>query len=223
MLDAKRHIELYDPVAYREKRVAVIGVGTIGSHTALTLGRMQVPLLIYDHDVIEEHNVATQSYEIAHVGLTKAAAIQSQLIGIGEEPVAIADEYVGQQDTPFDILVSCVDSLNARRAIANALIKNGTNVPIVDGRVGAEQVEVYAYTGANPAQAWLDSLPEAADADPCGARFTAYTANICAGLIANAVKRVLYGQAHPARIIYDAATSTFLKVGSIEPVAEPVH
>ena len=56
-----------------------------------------------------------------------------------------------------------------------------------------------------------DGTPDKADTDPCGARFTAYTANICAGLMANAIKRELLGQSVPARILYDAASSSFIK------------
>lgn len=207
-INSMRHTGIHDPVQYANKRVAIIGVGTIGSHLALTLARMQVPLTLYDDDYIEEHNIATQSYGQSDIGKSKVDAVMEQITAMGGVGhTSVAELYAGSA-IEADIIVSAVDSLDARRAIAEGLIANGLNLPIVDGRVGREQVEVYVFPNA---QAWLDQLPEVGDEDPCGARFTAYTANIAAGLLANNVKRLLMGQQPPARIIYDAATSIFIK------------
>ena len=208
-LDAMRHTGIHDPAQYANKRVAVIGVGTIGSHLALTLARMQVALTLYDADTVEAHNLATQTYGLEDIGKEKVAAVMEQIAEYADmsKYEAHATEYDG---TPIeaDIIVSAVDSLDARRAIATALVENKVEKPIVDGRVGREQVEVYYFPTAKE---WLAQLPETGDVDPCGARFTAYTANIAAGLLANNVKRLLLGQQPPNRIIYDAATSIFIK------------
>lgn len=211
MINGMRHSAIYDPVKYAGKRVAIIGVGTIGSHLALTLARMQVPFTMYDHDTIEEHNLATQAYTRADLGHYKVDAIASICEEIGVERgsvVAVPEKYGGEHRgiTGHDVIVSCVDSIEARREIANTL--GIWNTPVHDGRVGAEQVEVYRYPNATE---WLSELPEQADTDPCGARFTAYTANICAGLLANNIKRELLGQSVVSRILYDAVSSTFIK------------
>lgn len=208
-INGMRHAAIHDPAQYKDKRVAVIGVGTIGSHLALTLARMQVPLLLYDADTIEEHNIATQSYGQADIGKKKVDAVATQILAVGSyEWLTICDEEYKGQPIDADIIVSTVDSLEARRVIAKGLIEYKVEKHIVDGRVGREQVEAYTFPNA---QAWLDQLPEEGDEDPCGARFTAYTANIAAGLLANNVKRLLMGQTPPGRIIYDAATSIFIK------------
>lgn len=213
MIDPLRHTELYDPTKYAHKRVAVVGVGTIGSHLALTLARMSVPFTMYDHDTIEAHNLATQAYTRRDIGVYKVEAIRRQCEAIGAEDSAVEAVHERFRATTADIIVSCVDSIEARREIAQAIIETdhtlGESRPIIDGRVGAEQVEVYYYPNAG---AWLAELPTQADTDPCGARFTAYTANICAGLMANNIKRVLLAQAVPKRILYDAVSSTFIKV-----------
>ena len=208
-LNAMRHTGIHDPSQYADKRVAVIGVGTIGSHLALTLARMQVPLTLWDADTIEEHNLATQSYGQKHLGKEKVVAVLEQIEELGGEGLhqGVPEAYDGRPITE-DIIVSTVDSLDARRAIATALIENGVTKPIIDGRVGREQVEAYYFPSAKE---WLEQLPLHGDEDPCGARFTAYTANIAAGLLANNVKRLLMRQVPPGRIIYDAATSIFIK------------
>lgn len=209
-LNSMRHTAIHDPEQYKDKLVVVVGVGTIGSHLAHILARMQVSLVIYDHDTVEEHNLATQTYGAQDIGLNKVEAVEKQVLSIGPDLsiMAVPQEYPGSDDIVGDLIVSCVDSLNARRAIAQALVDKEVTLPIVDGRVGREQVEVYYFPSAKE---WLAQLPRRGDVDPCGARFTAYTANVAAGLMANNVKRSLMGQKVPGRIIYDAATSIFIK------------
>lgn len=208
VLNGMRHADIHDPESYKDKRVAIIGVGTIGSHLAHTLARMQVPLDLYDDDSIEPHNLATQTYGLADLGRSKVNTVIDQILTFGSdtEHRGWTEKYAMQE--PADIVVSAVDSLTARASIANQLIEANYSGPIVDGRVGREQVEVYTFLTP---QDWLDQLPEEGDEDPCGARFTAYTANVAAGLMANNVKRLLMGQKAPGRIIYDAATSIFIK------------
>jgi len=213
MINSLRHTDLYDPSKYADKRVALIGVGTIGSHTALTLARMSVPFTMYDHDTIEEHNIATQAYTRRDIGAYKVDAVHKQCEDIGAEEgavVGVPAKFILGAPQP-DLIVSCVDSIDARREIAEQLIHPEMGDPyygvIMDARVGAEQVEVYRYASA---QEWLDAMPAQADTDPCGARFTAYTANICAGLLANNIKRELLGQPVVKRILYDAVSSTFI-------------
>ncbi len=212
MIDGLRHSEIYDPKLYANQRVAIVGVGTIGSHLALTLARMQVALELYDHDTIELHNLATQSYTARDIGAYKVDAVKRQIEAIGAEEGMVhanAEKFTAETRIPTTFLVSCVDSIEARREIAMTILDAGIDdMAVHDGRVGAEQVEVYRFANARD---WLNSLPAQADTDPCGARFTAYTANICAGLLANNVKRELLGQTVQPRILYDAVSSSFLK------------
>ena len=209
MIDATRHRELYTPESFRWSRVLVVGLGTIGSHLAPILARMQVPLYLMDGDTLEAHNIATQAYRFAELGMKKTQACANELKRIDPDTdvQALGDFYHGTSNG-YTVLASCVDSIEARRAIAEGMIANGLQKAIVDGRIGAEQVEVHTY---KTPQAWLENLPEYADDDPCGARFTAYTASICAGMMANAIKRTILQQAHPQDIVYDACTSIFIK------------
>lgn len=207
-----RHADIHDPRKYAKKRVAVIGVGTIGSQLALTLARMQVRMAIYDPDTLESHNIATQAYPAEAVGVEKVLALAPELYRIGAPipSVSVYDRKYDARGVKTDIIVSCVDSLDARREIANLLIAKKNTQPIIDGRVGKEQVEVYYFKTAAD---WLAQLPAKGDEDPCGARFTAYSANICAGLMAANIKRLLLGQEAgiPPWIIFDARSYTFLK------------
>lgn len=209
-INAMRHVAIHDPAKYADKRIALIGVGTIGSNLALLLARMQVPMILYDHDTVEEHNLATQTYGKEDIGKTKVEAVGAQigLIDIGAK-LHTVDSIFTMKDFNADIVVSAVDSLDARKMIALQLIEADVEVPIIDGRVGAEQLEVYYFDNARE---WLKQIPEEGDTDPCGARFTAYTAVMAAGFMANYIKKFLMGQKITAkRIIFDAASLTYIK------------
>lgn len=211
-LNGMRHIAIHNPADYADKRVALIGVGTIGSWLAHILARMQVSMTLYDHDTVEEHNLATQTYGVGDLEKPKVQAVLEQLTAI--DPVdrhqAVAEKFtVTDATSTYDLIISAVDSLEARKDIARTIIDNGIPTPIIDGRVGAEQVEVYFFENA---EAWLAQLPEEGDTDPCGARFTAYSAVQAAGLMANNVKRFFCKQQiHAGRIIFDNASLTFIK------------
>jgi molybdopterin/thiamine biosynthesis adenylyltransferase len=209
-LNSMRHVAIHNPADYADKVVTIIGVGTIGSWLVQILSRMQVNMVVYDHDTVEEHNITTQTYGQADIGKHKVAAIEEQIKLLQPESnhMFVPFMYPGEDDIVGDVIVSCVDSLVARKQIAQTLIDAKVETPIIDGRVGREQGEVYFF---DTASAWLAQLPEEADTDPCGARFTAYTAVIVAGFMANNVKRFLLGQTVQGRIIYDAASSTFIK------------
>lgn len=212
-LNGMRHIDIHDPRVYAASRVLIIGIGTIGSHLAHTLARMQVPLIIADHDTVEEHNIATQTYGAEDVGKTKVRAVEEQILVIDPEATVevFPHQFPHKQLKPrgeYDIIVSAVDSLAARKKIAKELIKKKVTKPIIDGRVGREQVEVYFFPTAKE---WLAQLPATGDVDPCGARFTAYSANIAAGLMASQIKRLLMNQTiHVRRTIFDAASMVFI-------------
>lgn len=208
-----RHTAIHDPAVYENKRVTVIGVGTIGSWLAQILGRMQVSMNLFDHDTVEEHNLTTQTYGAADIGKNKVDAVLAQLELVQPESkhLVFAQEYdmTEIEAVGTDLIVSCVDSLNARKHIADELIKAGVELPIVDGRVGREQVEVYFFENA---AAWKEQMPEQGDTDPCGARFTAYAAVEAAGFMANNIKRFLMGEKiHAGRIIFDNASLTFIQ------------
>lgn len=216
-LNGMRHVGIHDPARYEDKRVAIIGVGTIGSWLAHILARMQVAMTLYDHDQVEEHNLATQTYGANDIDRNKVDAVAEQLYAINPWLLedgphmlkAVAGEFaITDATVTYDLIVSAVDSLEARRGIAQMLIDAGIPTAIVDGRVGREQVEVYYFENAT---AWLAQLPETGDTDPCGARFTAYAAVEAAGFMANNIKRHLMGQRlFASRIIFDNASMTFL-------------
>lgn len=197
--------------------VAVIGLGNIGSHTALALARLGARrIALYDPDSVEEHNLSSQAYSLIDIGKPKVSAIAEGILGIdgGIETMGEFNTFEGrcvQGDPIGDVLVVAVDTLEARRSIADAMLElPADNRPrlIIDGRVGGSQVEVHCY---QTPEGWRADIPAQSDADPCGGRYICYSSLGIAAFIANTAKRFLMGQSIYGRVQFHYDTLDIVK------------
>src|SRR5665647_1593706 len=64
----------------KKGKVAIAGLGGLGSNIAIMLARIGVgQLLLVDFDVVEPSNLNRQSYYISHLGMAKTEALQKQI------------------------------------------------------------------------------------------------------------------------------------------------
>lgn len=202
-----RQVDLFDPEKYREITITVIGAGNIGSHTALAIARMGISrIAVVDFDTVEPHNLASQNYDLAHIGRKKVEAI-SDLVKAATGTVITCYPVAYNAGIPVsDITIIAVDTLETRRNIARIL--SGKSTYIIDGRMGAGQVEIHTGTP----DTYPATIPESADPDPCSGRYISYTSYIIAGLIANTVKRKLTGESTRRGVWVHTDTLEILKV-----------
>src|SRR3990167_7495086 len=131
---------IYDP-AVSPLNVAIVGLGNLGSHAAVALARLGASSLeLHDFDVIEEHNLSSQSYNAADIGKRKTEAVRQQIAAI--DPSIPCSELARFASTTCPLIVCGVDSLEARREIAELLISLNWEGTILDGRMGGEQIEL---------------------------------------------------------------------------------
>lgn len=194
-IDYKRQTAIFDPELFEEKKVTIIGLGNIGSHVALTLARMGIrSFVLFDHDTVENHNLSSQSYNRTFIGVSKVEAVSAQIrnidatIRIEGNPTKFENGHVLNSD----LVVVGVDSLKARREIAEQLTRTDYRGNIIDARIGGEQLEIYICQ--NPEE-FKKAIPEGdAVPDICGGEFIAYVSVIVGGLVACQVKKILTGQ-----------------------------
>uniref|UniRef100_A0A182TLR9 Ubiquitin-like modifier-activating enzyme 5 n=1 Tax=Anopheles melas TaxID=34690 RepID=A0A182TLR9_9DIPT len=123
----------------RQKSVAVVGVGGVGSVTADMLTRCGIgKLMLFDYDKVELANMNRLFFTPDQAGLSKVEAAAKTLNFINPD-VAITthnynittvdnfDHFLGairtggiEQGTPVDLVLSCVDNFEARMAINTA-------------------------------------------------------------------------------------------------------
>lgn len=206
-----RQVDIFDPTEFDKVRVGVIGIGNIGSHVTLTLARMGIQnFILWDDDKVEEHNLSSQAYGLDHLGKFKTDAVADQVVAFNKEIKVITypSKFELPLNTPVDIYIIGVDSLEARREICAELLKLNTQPVIIDGRIGGEQLEVYTCTNA---QEWEKTIPDKASEEPCGARYIAYVSVMIGGIITAQVKKVLSGQDYPKSFLMNMGNYDTLK------------
>ena len=157
--------------------VAVIGAGATGSLVMTKLARMNVAynslrenslaVCHYERDLVEHHNLGKQLFMPAEIGMGKAAATVTRLNRFFSFGWNAKLSFIEADDElAYNIVISCTDTVESRRAIQKA-IYNGKN-----RNTGEEGKFLYwidcgnaAYTG-NVIMTDLDQLPSIFDLHP---------------------------------------------------------
>jgi molybdopterin/thiamine biosynthesis adenylyltransferase len=201
MIDHTRHIGIFN---VSHLRTCLIGAGGIGALTAVTLAKMGVPeISIWDGDSVEDVNIATQFHRQSDVGLNKADAVASMVSRFAGQA---AIPFLSRVDAniklpPVEIYISAVDSIASRQEIWIAIRKTRCeNSWYIDARMGAEVYEHFVVNLEYPI--WYQmSLIKQSDEDipdlPCTSKATIYSANIAAGHLGAAVRRIATGTQEP--------------------------
>jgi molybdopterin/thiamine biosynthesis adenylyltransferase len=112
-------------------RVTICGVGAIGSNLADNLVRQGVTTLrTIDRDRVEEHNVSTQAYGEADVGVWKVEALRNRLFKVaGVEIDAVRKELTAQNSKQLlgdaDIVIDAFDNSAARQLVQATVRASG--------------------------------------------------------------------------------------------------
>ena len=168
-------------------RIAILGVGNVGSYVALMLTKIGLSnIVLVDDDVVELPNTATQLFSEANIGQLKTEATASlceQLAGIRPETATIAD----QKRLAADYIILAIDSIEGRlQAIDDT---RETARAYIDSRQGALNIEV--YTGRADYIAENLRALNFSQASACAAKGIAFTSAITGGLVANEMRKIL--------------------------------
>ncbi|WP_434310717.1 thiamine biosynthesis protein ThiF [Hominifimenecus sp. rT4P-3] len=111
-------------------RIAVFGLGGLGSHTTFYLARMGVGYLhLIDFDRVEFDNLHRQQYRLCHVGEYKTEALASQLreinpyIQLKLESVQVNRENVLALIADSDLICEAFDDPEAKAMLVNAVLE----------------------------------------------------------------------------------------------------
>lgn len=145
MIDVSRHEDVFNPTKWGEKRVDVIGVGATGSKVALSLAKLGVRNLhIWDDDVVEEHNLANQAYNLAALDLPKTLAL-SDIIQQATNTRPSRHGRWSNQRNLGEVVFMMADSMAARKGLFEAIKMNPNVRLVVDSRMGSDQAYLFSY------------------------------------------------------------------------------
>jgi len=146
---------LYDPIK-DQPEIFVYGCGSIGSHVIIGLAKTGFKnITIYDYDIVEDSNLPAQFYKITDIGNKKIDAIRNIAISmipdinIEAENIKINSEF-NPNVSKDSIHILCFDNIKARKILTKSLLD--FPVFIIDGRIGAFNVEKYSFLGTDKDQ-----------------------------------------------------------------------
>lgn len=202
-IDWKRQTLIFNPEEFDHVNVTIVGLGNIGSQTALALARLGVRgLELYDHDKVEAHNLSSQSFDTSHLGEYKVHASEKQisLINPNSLSISIPKKFTGKGSVP-KIVIIAVDTMKGRKQIFKEMKKSKIFPDLlIDGRMGGPQIEVYSCTSFHE---WEETFSDNPSNDPCGARYICYSSMVIGSFIANQVKRHLKGETLKREILFN--------------------
>jgi len=194
---AERHAPgVYDKM--KNGRVAVAGLGGLGSNAAVMLARMGVgSLLLVDYDVVEPHNLNRQHYAIAHLYMKKTAALECQIHAINPfVHVETRDIRVIPGNAPdvfagYPIVIEAFDDPSDKASLVEALLaKGGFTVIAASGMAGLGGANGIVTRRLSANLYVCGDFTSEADA---ATGVMAPRVSICAGHQANAAVRLILG------------------------------
>jgi molybdopterin-synthase adenylyltransferase len=166
-------------------KATVIGVGAIGRQVASQLAAIGIPWMqLFDHDVVEESNIASQGYFEGDLKRFKvhATADICQQVNPRLELYTINERFKRTAKIG-NILFCCVDKIETRQLIWES-VKDKVNF-FGDGRMSAEVLRIVTACDEKSRKYYPQTLftAQQAQVGPCTAKTTIYCANIAAGFM----------------------------------------
>ncbi len=118
--------------------VAVIGCGGLGSHVAEMLVRSGVgTLTLIDFDTVDPSNLNRQLYFYDQIGQLKTSALSNTLLRIRADVTLLLHQVRATADNVLeliegaDVVIEAVDTAQTKAMIANVLLKERPDLPVV--------------------------------------------------------------------------------------------
>lgn len=178
-------------------KVAIAGLGGLGSNIAVMLARIGVgQLLLVDFDVVEPSNLNRQSYYIGHLGMPKTLAMKRQLqeinpfIKVEVQTIRVTEENVKELFSGYDIICEAFDKPEAKSLLVNKALEQLPEVKVVaaSGMAGYDSSNLIRTVRPMKNLYMCGDLQNGAEV---GRGLMAPRVQICAGHQANTVLRLL--------------------------------
>ncbi len=145
------HIGIFNPESYDHYAISIVGCGSVGSFTALTLAKMGFKtLFLYDKDKVERHNIPVQFFNINSIGLEKTRVL-SDMIQQYSDCRATDMKIKYKRLLPFisPIVISSTDNMGSRKQIYKGCLKSKVKL-LIDARMGGEVFSIFTVDLTNP-------------------------------------------------------------------------
>lgn len=167
-----------------DQYITIGGIGSIGSWTSLFLARAGFPkMVIFEDDHVDEINLAGQLYKNNDVGRSKIDSIRTILYEFSSSTIQVMGRYESNS-LSTEIMIASFDNMIARKSMFTNWRKNPKRLLFIDGRLTAEQFEIFFIT-PDREEAYLAHLYEESEVEdlPCSFKYTSHFSALIAGNI----------------------------------------
>jgi len=96
-------------------KVAIIGVGALGSYIAEFLARNKLELLLIDHDIVKKKNINQRFFKPSYVNKAKVYAAKKELQGMAK--INVIKDKVENVNFKAQLMVDCTDNVKSRKNV----------------------------------------------------------------------------------------------------------
>lgn len=142
------------PWILKDTTASVGGIGGIGSNLAYLLSKIGINMVLIDPDIVEDHNIGGQMFDVNDIGKDKIEAVTERVLNINPSlqvfPYKLKLDKENANDFVNPVSFSCFDNMEARLLMFNAWEKLASQCPpssfpiFIDGRQESETFQVYA-------------------------------------------------------------------------------
>ncbi len=204
-MDHGRQLGLINP-ANLQFPITILGAGGVGSPTALALAKMGCgQLTVWDGDIVEEVNTASQLYGMPYLALAKVEALANIVGMLTGITLKQENRFWEEQLIDAHLIISAIDSMEARKRLYNK--HKHSPLWFIDARMGGNTLILYAFnlSDSAPCAEYEKTLYSDDEADPlpCTERAVVYNTFTSGGLIASLVARIANKQTVPFETVVD--------------------
>lgn len=184
--------------ALHNARVAVVGLGGLGSNIAVALTRLGVGhLYLYDFDKVELSNLNRQYYFLSDIGKYKAEALAQHLrqinpyIDLHTQVIKATPENIPELLGACDIICEALDAAESKAMLVSTVLSTWQDKKLVAGSGLAGFDKAEKITSKRISKNFYlcgDSKSDFHDLPLCGARVA-----LCANQQALVVARIILG------------------------------
>ena len=209
-----RHWDMIDVLKLQTTPIKIIGAGSVGSFTAMSLVKMGAKMVeVWDDDMVDEVNISNQFYRIRDVGEYKVDALQSIINDFENVPI-IANPTKKNNGLGLNgIVIVALDSMIPRKQIWDS-IKDKSDVKLfIDPRMGGKVARIYSVNPINGVDKYESTLYSDDDSseERCTEKTIIYNVNGIASFICKMVENYINnGVEGCSEIILDYESNTLM-------------
>lgn len=202
-----RQRDIIDLTELQKSCVTIIGAGSVGSFTTLTLSKMGVRKIInFDQDGIQDHNLPAQFYRKKDIGKWKVNALKDLISEFEDTSIIPCNRFYKNQKLSGVVIV-VTDNMESRRHVWEQYKKQGCTAGFIEARMGAELSKLYTIKSTSSKDRDFYEATLHTDAQslklPCTARTIIYNVLTISGLICRAYKAIIMKENFPRELIFN--------------------